>query len=203
MSTEATQIIGLYRRHAKAWAQRRGLRLVEQDWLDKFLGLQSSAPSVLDIGCGSGQPMGKYLVAQGCALTGVDASPELLKIARHELPSTTWVCADMRALDLGMRFDGLLAWNSTFHLTPDDQRAMFPIFRRHAAPGAALMFTSGPASGVAIGEFEGEPLYHSSLDPAEYRELLEQNEFELVDHVVDDPKCHRQTVWLARLRKTE
>jgi hypothetical protein len=48
---------------------------------------------------------------------------------------------------------------------------MFPIFRAHAAPRAALMFTSGPAQGEAIGQLEGEPLYHASLDPTEYKQL--------------------------------
>lgn len=37
---------------------------------------------------------------------------------------------------------------------------MFPVFAAHAAPGAVLMFTSGPTAGEAIGEWEGEPLYH-------------------------------------------
>lgn len=58
---------------------------------------------------------------------------------------------DMRQLDLATKFDGLLAWDSFFHLARDDQRRMFTLFRRHARPQAALMFTSGPADGVAIG----------------------------------------------------
>ena len=52
--------------------------------------------------------------------------------------------------------------DSFFHLARDDQRRMFPLFRRHAGPHAALMFTSGPADGVAIGSFEGQPLFHAS-----------------------------------------
>ena len=43
---------------------------------------------------------------------------------------------------------------------------MFPIFRDHAAAGCALMFTSGPSAGEAIGSYQGEPLYHASLDTA-------------------------------------
>ena len=104
----------------------------------------------------------------------------------------------MRSLSLGRKFDGLIAWDSFFHLTADDQRAMFAIFRDHAASGAALMFTSGPAHGEAIGEFEGEPLYHASLDADEYRALLAAHGFRVVRHVADDPACNGHTVWLAR-----
>jgi hypothetical protein len=62
------------------------------------------------------------------------------------------------------------------------------------------MFTSGPSHGEAIGTLEGEPLYHASLDPAEYRELLDTHGFDVVRHVAEDPECGGHTVWLARLR---
>ena len=64
----------------------------------------------------------------------------------------------MRGLSLWRRFDGILAWDSFFHLSADDQRKMFAVFRDHAAPGAALLFTSGPRAGVAMGTFEGVTL---------------------------------------------
>jgi hypothetical protein len=105
------------------------------------------------------------------------------------LPQQTWLAADMRHLSLSRCYAGLLAWDSFFHLCPDDQRRVFSIFGRHAGPGAALMFTSGPSEGVAIGSYRGEPLYHASLSEAEYRSLLHQHGFEVVAHVAEDPEC--------------
>ena len=67
-------------------------------------------------------------------------------------------------------------------------------------PRAALMFTSGPAHGEAIGSYRGEPLYHASLDAAEYRALLSANGFEVMAHMVEDPNCGHHTIWLAKLR---
>jgi hypothetical protein len=93
-----------------------------------------------------------------------------------------------------------MAWDSLFHLCPEDQRIMFPIFRRHAAPKAALMFTSGPSHGEAIGVYKDEPLYHGSLDGGEYRSLLNQNGFNVVSHVAEDSTCGYHTVWLAQRR---
>ena len=40
---------------------------------------------------------------------------------------------------------------------------MFGVFARHAAPGARLMFTSGPSEGESIGSYHGEPLYHAPV----------------------------------------
>ena len=104
----------------------------------------------------------------------------------------------MRQLALNKTFDGLIAWDSFFHLTYRDQRRMFPIFAAHAGPGAALIFNSGPRHGEAIGQFAGERLYHASLDPIEYRALLDANGFAVVAHVVEDHACGGRTIWLAQ-----
>ena len=162
---EADRIIGLYERHAHAFDAGRGQSLIERPWLNRFLALVPHGGSVLDLGCGAGEPIARHLIAAGRAVTGVDASPAMIALCQSRFPDARWIVADMRSLSLGRRFDGILAWDSFFHLRADDQRKMFTIFRDHAAPGAALMFTSGPRAGVAMGTFEGEPLHHASLDP--------------------------------------
>ena len=201
MASHAERIISLYERHALAYARdrSRGAGLMEKDWLDRFLTILRAPASILDIGCGSGVPIARYFTEQGHALTGVDSSPSLIQICKGTFPRQDWIVADMRRLSLGRVFSGILAWDSFFHLCPDDQRRMFPIFRSHAAPNAALMFTSGPSHGEAIGVYQGEPLYHASLDEAEYRALLADHGFHVVAYAVEDPKCGDHTIWLAQL----
>jgi len=200
MPSPADAIIDLYQRHAADWSGDRGKDLFEQDWLDRFTALIEPDSAVLDIGCGCGEPIGRYLIETGRSVVGVDSSPAMIDLCRGAFPDQIWIVGDMRKLALGRPFAGLLAWDSLFHLSPADQRRMFPIFQAHAAPGAALMFTSGPAHGEAIGSYRGEALYHGSLDPAEYRALLDAHGFDVVDHAVEDPTCGCHTIWLARLR---
>ena len=57
----------------------------------------------------------------------------------------------MRALALEKTFAGALAYDSFLHLLPADQRTMFTRFRAHAAPRAALILTSDPTEGSAVG----------------------------------------------------
>ncbi|MCJ8144818.1 class I SAM-dependent methyltransferase [Ancylobacter sp. A5.8] len=200
MTSPADDVVALYERHAHEWDRTGGRRKAEAIWLDRFIAaLPKPGAEIIDLGCGSGEPVARYLIDKGCRLTGLDASPTLLGLCRRRLPTHSWIEGDMRQLALGRRFDGLLAWNSFFHLPPDDQRPMFRIFRDHAAPGAALMFTSGPGHGEAIGRFGGDALYHGSLDPADYRGLLAQNGFTVLAQRVEDPECGGLTVWLARL----
>jgi SAM-dependent methyltransferase len=195
----AAAIIDLYTRHACRWIKQRGPGpLFEEPWIDAFATLMPPHPQVLDLGCGSGVPMASALIERDCHVTGIDTSEPLLAFARTKMPEQQWILADMRKLDLECRFDGILAWHSFFHLAADDQREMFPVFARHARAGAPLMFTSGPDEGEAIGEWEGEPLYHASLGPEEYRSLLADNDFDYVAGGAPDPACGNATVWLAR-----
>ncbi len=117
-------------------------------------------------------------------------------MCRNAFPKSEWRIGDMRTFSLPRTFNGILAWDSFFHLTHDEQRRMFPVFRQHAA---ALMFTSGPRHGEAIGSYGGEPHYHASLDPSEYRQLLAANDFSVVAYLAEDPNCGGHTVWLAQL----
>jgi len=201
--TGAERIIEIYERHADAWvdARLREGRFHERGWLDRFCALVPPGGPVLDLGCGAGEPIARYVGERGHDVTGVDSSPAMIAKFRARIPGQQALVSDMRALSLGRLFGGILAWDSFFHLCHEDQRRMFPIFRAHAAPGAALMFTSGPAYGEAVGRLEGEPLYHASLDAAEYRTLLEDACFDVVATLAEDQTCGGRTVWLAQSRQ--
>ena len=200
MKPPAEGIIDLYSRRALDWDADRRRDLSEKPWLDAFLAHVPSFGAVLDLGCGSGEPVARYLIEQGRRLTGVDASPGAIALCRERFPDHDWIVADMRDLDLGRVFDGLIAWHSSFHLTRSDQRALFAVLARHVAPGGVLMFTSGHEDDERIGEWRGEPLYHASLATAEYAERLDDAGFDVIAHVVADDERGGATVWLARRR---
>jgi 2-polyprenyl-3-methyl-5-hydroxy-6-metoxy-1,4-benzoquinol methylase len=202
MSDAAERIIDLYERYATVWdADGASRPWAEKPWQDSFIQSLSGGATVLDLGCGSGAPIARHMAEMGLKITGVDASPTLISLCRSRLPKHEWVVADMRSLSLGKTFDGVLAWDSFFHLKHDDQRSMFNVFAARAAPSAVLLFNTGTAHGEAIGNYRGEPLYHASLDSAEYAELLAQSGSEVVAHVVEDPQASGRTVWLARSRR--
>ena len=196
--TEAAAIIPTYQRLTHRFDALRSRLLMERGWLDEFAALLPPGGAVLDLGCGMAEPIAADLIGRGFAITGVDAAPAMIALAAARFPTQRWVVADMRGLALGVQFDGILAWDSFFHLAADDQRAMFAVFAAHTAPAAALLFTSGPEAGTAIGALEDAALFHASLDPAEYRDLLARHGFAVVRHVARDPDCGLHTVWLAR-----
>ena len=201
MTDLADRIIDHYERHAAAWDVDRNREGAwqEKPWHDRFIASLPKAAIVLDIGCGSGAPVARHLVDHGLMVTGIDSSPRFIDLCRQRLPGHEFLVRDMRSLQLDCRFDGVLAWDSFFHLTPDDQRRMFDVFARHAAPSGVLMFNTGTDHGEAIGEYRGDRLYHASLSGDEYRNLLAESGFDIIDHVVEDRQTGGgRTVWLAR-----
>jgi 2-polyprenyl-3-methyl-5-hydroxy-6-metoxy-1,4-benzoquinol methylase len=198
MNQSANRIIDLYERHASAWDRvRKQTRFPEQVWIDQFASLAAPGGAILDLGCGTGEPISRRLSEANLKVTGVDSSASLIELCRTRMPEQTWLVGDMRTIALDTRFDGIIAWHSFFHLPPDDQRAMFSTFAAHSKAGTVLMFTSGPAEGESVGQFQGEDLYHSSLDAPEYRRLLDHSGFQVVAHVADDQQCDGATIWLA------
>lgn len=190
-------VIDLYERHAPIYDRDRSRSLQERLWLDRFLVNVRSGGTVLDLGCGMGEPIARYLIDRGFRVAGMDTSASMIALCRARFPDSEWLVADMRQFEVGRRFEGILAWDSFFHLGMDDQRKMFRRFAQHTQRGAPLMFTSGPAEGEAIGTYGEEPLYHASLGTAEYEQLLATNGFVVRGYMAEDPACGKHTVWLA------
>jgi SAM-dependent methyltransferase len=190
-------ILPAYETEAARWARERNRTLWEEPALLATVAGRPPGLSVLDLGCGSGEPIAAWYVARADRVTAVDGAAAMIAQLRARVPQTEAIHADMRGLNLGRRFDVILGFNSFFHLCPADQRAMFPVFAAHSAPAARLLFTSGPSAGEAVGRVGGSPVYHASLSPHEYRDLLSANGFSVVWFRPEDPGLMGHSVWLA------
>ncbi len=190
----------IYERNAARFDRERPKRLHEQAWLDRWLAKVPNGGRLLDLGCGAGDPIASYLIQRGFVVTGLDFSEPMLAIAREKMPSAHWIHADMRLMALGRSFHAILGWNSFFHLTQNEQRHLLPLLSNHLLPGGSLMLTVGPEAGEVTGHVGDDLVYHASLDPSEYRQILEQNGLELDALVSEDPTCDHQTILLAHKR---
>lgn len=98
--SEYDSIAGFYRKH---WCghYHKGLTTMLERVL--FAGLPGGA-SVLDLCCGTGSVAG-YLARRGFAVTGLDASGEMLRYARREVPQGEFLLADAETFRLPAIFD--------------------------------------------------------------------------------------------------
>lgn len=197
----AVDVCGKYEKIAGWFDANRGRRLMERQYLEALAARLPACGGVLDLGCGSGEPLAGFFIRGGFSVTGVDGSPAMIAMCRDRFPAMDWLVGDMRGLALGRRFDAIVAWDSFFHLSMDEQRAMFPVFGAHLNPGGCLLFTTGPSAGDITGSMQGEDFPYSSLSPEEYRRLLAEQGLGVVLHKAEDPACGGHTVWLAARRR--
>lgn len=184
-----------------AWFdQHRDRTLFEKVWLDAAIMLLPPGGTILDLGCGMGEPIGQYFIDAGFTVTGIDNSEKMLAIGKARCPKINFVLGDMRQISLNEKFDLIIAWHSFFHIPHDDQRALFALFEKHAKPGALLLFTTGDQEGEVWSDNGGQLLYHASLSPEEYKVLLHRHNFTLLNYKISDESCGNATVWLARLK---
>ncbi len=122
MAPDCRDPVDFYIDHAAQFDAVRSRSLCERGWLEMFLADVPAGGAILDAGCGSGEPIAAYMLARGFAVTGVDAAEPMLRLARQRHPEARWLKADLRGLDLGERFDAIVAWDSLFHLPVEAQR---------------------------------------------------------------------------------
>jgi SAM-dependent methyltransferase len=104
----------VYNKIGNWFAENRYAGLQEKSYLDDLLKHIPPHASVLDLGCGNGKPILEYLIKQGVNVLGIDASEQMLEIAKVNFPTTRFMLKDMRKLDLDEKFDAIIAWHSFF-----------------------------------------------------------------------------------------
>ncbi|MDJ0623700.1 MAG: class I SAM-dependent methyltransferase [Desulfocapsaceae bacterium] len=189
--------IEVYEKHASAWDEQRPTVFFEKNWIDRFIACLPPEGEVLDVGCGSGVPIAQYLLEKNFQVTGVDAAPAMVNISASRFPQGKWIVMDIRSLSLSHRFDGIVGWDSFFHLAPAEQRAALEVFCRHLKQNGALLLTIGHKAGEVLGMVDGQQVYHASLDPTEYDEILSSAGFAKITLELCDEDCGGHSLLLA------
>ena len=113
------------------------------EWLDLLEARVPPAGRVLDLGCGCGVPVARRLSPR-YQVTGVDLSPVQIERARALVPTATFVCADMTALDFpDASFDAVVCLYAIIHLPLAEQPALICDLGRWLRPGGVLIATVG------------------------------------------------------------
>lgn len=188
----------VYETQAERFDSQRSRVLFEARWLARFAACLPNGGRVLDLGCGGGEPIARWFIAEGFKVTGVDFATAMLDIARARWPEGDWRQADMRGFDLKECFDGIVAWNSFFHLTPVEQQGCIARMAVHLKPGGTLLMTVGPDAGEVSGTVGDRSVYHASLSPAQYAACLEENGLRMTGYLAEDPETNKHSVLMAR-----
>jgi 2-polyprenyl-3-methyl-5-hydroxy-6-metoxy-1,4-benzoquinol methylase len=118
--------------------------------LEDLASLLPKEAAVLDLGCGAGVPVTRWLADRGFAVTGVDVSAKQLELARTYVPEGTFIKADMIEVDFGPEsFDAVVAFHSVIHVPRTEHPALVKSIHRWLRTGGALLAT------MAVADYEG------------------------------------------------
>ena len=129
--------------------------------------------AVIDLGCGSGLPITRVLLAEGLSVYAIDAASSLVQAFRRNFPDVPVACEAVEDSSFFDRsFDGVLAWGLMFLLSPEEQRRLIRRVADILVPGGRLLFTSCAGTEPQVWKDAMTGLESRSLGAAEYRRLL-------------------------------
>jgi len=147
----------IYDEFAETYESNRGIFDMSAV-LDDFLAhLPQARGTLLDLGCGAGEPFARTFTDRGWEVTGVDFSARMVELASRFTPAMRTILADMREVSFpSEQFDAITAIYSLFHLPRTDHSAMFDKFCRWLRPGGKLLFTYATRHYTGHAEYDGE-----------------------------------------------
>lgn len=147
-------------------------------WLADLHPRLPAAAAVLDLGCGCGVPVARFLANAGHQVTGVDISDVQVERARRLVPTGTFVRADATRLTLPpMSFDAVVCLYALIHLPLADQPGLLDRIATWLRPGGWLLATVGHEAWTGTEEnwLDGRAaMWWSHADAATYRAWLRQ-----------------------------
>ena len=104
-------------------------------------GNVTAGAEVLDVACGTGVLFPDYLKREVGSLTGIDISPEMVKIAREKFPQVQIYCADVEEATFDKKFDCIMVYNAFPHF-PDPEH-LIAVLAGLLKPGGTLTVAHG------------------------------------------------------------
>lgn len=154
----------------------------EDAFLDRIVASIRPGAEILDLGCGSGEPVTARLARHG-RVTAVDLSRRMLSMARERVPSAVFVQADMTSVRFPSgAFDAVVAFFSIIHVPRDEHAALFASIAAWLRPGGIFVAVLGGADNPEERvEWLGAPMYWSHFDREGSLTLLRRVGFEVLE----------------------
>ncbi len=151
-------------------------------WLRRVLTRLAPGSSVLDLGCGSGDPA-DIEIARFHQLTGVDISETQIVLARQNVPKGKFINGDLGSLDFPHEsFDAVVSFYTLEHLPREQHGEVLQHIHDWLKPEGMLLFSYeiGDRNDETV-EWLGSPMFFSLFDPETITGLVEDAGFEILE----------------------
>lgn len=129
----------------------------------EFADLFNRGDMILDAGSGSGVPNDRYLVERGFIIEGIDESFKMIENARKNNPNVNYCLCDINEWKPDYRYDGIIAFDSLFHIDYDLQIQTFKRLSDLLKEDGYILFTHGKTDDMRDGVMFNEEFSYASL----------------------------------------
>ena len=148
--------------------------------LQEFCSRLPANARVLDVGCGTGIPVAKYLIANGIEVVGIDLSKEMISVAGKNVPEAEFI--QMNMTELGFRersFDAVLSCYAIFHVPREKHAAIFRSFDSVLMPQGTMLISVGATEWEEVEDYYGVDMFWSHYEPAKSESLITDAGFKI------------------------
>jgi len=189
-----------YDRVAAAYARQRD-EFASLPYLARLCERLPPGAHVLDVGCGAGVPVDRYLVERGCRVTGIDLSPVQIALARTGVPEAAYAVGDMSALHpTAYTVDAVVSLYAICHTPREQHGRILAMFSSFLPDGGLLLVTMGASAWEGVEQFHGAPMWWSHYDSATNRRLIEGAGFSILFDEIDTQHGEQHQIVLAARR---
>jgi ubiquinone/menaquinone biosynthesis C-methylase UbiE len=175
-----------YDKVAHAYARLEEIEWPRMRWLRKVLHELEPSSSVLDLGCGSGDPA-DIEIAREHQVTGVDISQTQINLARQNVPAGNFIHGDAGSVEFpAASFDAVVSFYTLEHIPREEHQTILGRVQHWLRPGGLLLISTeaGDADGV-IGQWLDVPMYFSCFDPETLKRLVHEAGFEMIETAIE------------------
>ncbi|KKR10161.1 MAG: Ubiquinone/menaquinone biosynthesis methyltransferase UbiE [Candidatus Woesebacteria bacterium GW2011_GWA1_39_21] len=154
----------------------------EHSILKFFSDLLPHGGKLLDVGCGSGQPITKYFYDKGFNIEGFDISQNQIEKARRNLPGSILSINEMAKYEYPTAyFDALVCLHSLEHTERIHHKEIMKKFYSALKPGGLMLISANTVAFEGLKPLVGEiQMFYSNFDIAETKNLVNWAKFSTI-----------------------
>ncbi|MDP2671933.1 MAG: class I SAM-dependent methyltransferase [Candidatus Daviesbacteria bacterium] len=188
-----------YNKVAKNYSSERD-QFKKNKYLEQLVKLLKPGAIVLDIGCGSGVPVDKYLVDKGFKVTGFDISEKQIELAKQNVPQATLEVKDMSKLKEGeYKVGAVVSFYAIFHTPREQHQELFEKINSFLSQGGYILVTMGAGEWERTeDDFHGTKMWWSHYGAEKNKEIVENAGFKILLNEIDIGGNERHQFILAQ-----
>ncbi len=188
-----------YNKSAKNYLSQRD-QFSNIKYLEKLNKLLKPNSLILDLGCGAGKPIDKWLIIKGHKVIGIDISEKQIELARKNAPQGQFKVKDMSDLqEKEYQVDAVVSFYTIFHIPRETHQNLFKKIASFLQKNGLILVTMGANEWEGKEQdFHGTEMYWSHYGADKNRKIIQNAGFDILLDEIDEGANERHQIVIAK-----